>query len=317
MSGPRWSSRGTHDANVLPTGDSRQRLPDGSASGRRHTCDHGRVNDDPKRFTQRIEGYQPLVDDDFDMAELDPSIWLPYYLPQWAGRASSGANYRIRDGCLELFIAPEQRPWLPGVEGDLRVSSVQTGCFAGPIGSTIGQHRTSDELRVVEEQETVRLVTPTFAAIELRARWTPVVGQMVALWMIGFEDEPERSAEICVCEIFGDEADRGRALIGMGVHPFNDPCIEDDFEQVEATLDVGDWHDFAAIWTPDDVTFFVDDEPVKRVEQSPKYPMQLMLDIYDFEPPSPDRSSAPFLIDRLRVLQPRREEPSGRTVADV
>jgi beta-glucanase (GH16 family) len=203
-----------------------------------------------------------------------------------------------------LFIAADQRPWLPDIEGDLRVSSLQTGCFAGPAESTIGQHRTNEELRVVEEQDTARLVTPTFAAIELRARWAPVAGQMVALWMIGFEDEPDRSAEICICEIFGDEADGDRALVGMGVHPFNDPAVEDDFTKVDAAIDVSDWHDYAAIWTPDDVTFFIDDQPVKQVEQSPQYPMQLMLNIYDFEPPSPDRSASPFQIDRIRVLQP-------------
>ena len=29
---------------------------------------------------------------------------------------------------------------------------------------------------------------------------------MVALWLIGYEDEPDRSGEICVCEIFGRDA---------------------------------------------------------------------------------------------------------------
>ena len=255
-------------------------------------------------FSERVRGHRSLVDDEFETGDLDRSVWLPYYLPQWAGREASRARYRVRDGCLELFIAPDQRPWLPEVEGDLRVSSLQTGCFAGPVGSTIGQHRTSDQLRVVEEQTTVRLVTPMFAAVELRARWTPVAGQMVALWMIGVEDEPERSAEICICEIFGDEAESDRALVGMGVHPFHDPDIDDDFTKLDAAIDVGEWHHYAAIWTPDDVTFFLDDQPVERVEQSPQYPMQLMLDIYDFEPPSPDRSASPFQIDRLRVLQP-------------
>ena len=75
---------------------------------------------------------------------------------------------------------------------------------------------------------------------------------MVALWMIGFEDEPQRSAEICVCEIFGDEAGPDRALVGMGVHPFNDPEIDDDFEKLEAAIDIREWHNYSAIWTPDD-----------------------------------------------------------------
>ena len=45
---------------------------------------------------------------------------------------------------------------------------------------------------------------------------------MVALWMIGYEDPPERSAEICVCEIFGREVGVDHALVGMGVHPLGD-----------------------------------------------------------------------------------------------
>ena len=96
----------------------------------------------------------------------------------------------------------------------------------------------------------------------------------------------------------------------MGVHPFNDPAIHDDFTKVEAAVDVSDWHDYAAVWTPDDVTFFIDGEPVKRVEQSPQYPMQLMLNIYDFERSSSDRPASPFRINRIRVLRPRRESPT-------
>lgn len=262
------------------------------------------MGESPGTFTERVATYRSVVDDHFDSDDLDRSVWLPYYLPQWAGREASRARYRVRSGSLELFIAPDQTPWLPDIEGDLRVSSLQTGCFAGPIGSTIGQHRTNEELRVVEAQDNVRLATPRFGAIELRARWAPVAGQMVALWMIGFEDRPNRSAEICVCEIFGDEAQPGHTLVGMGLHPFNDPDIEDDFDQVEAAIDVSGWHSYAAIWTPADVTFFLDDEPVKRVEQAPQYPMQLMMNIYDFEPPSAVRSAAPFEIERLRILEP-------------
>ncbi len=46
--------------------------------------------------------------------------------------------------------------------------------------------------------------------------------------MIGFEDEPTHSAEICICEIFGRDVgslDR----VGMDVHPFGDPAIRDEF----------------------------------------------------------------------------------------
>jgi hypothetical protein len=39
---------------------------------------------------------------------------------------------------------------------------------------------------------------------------------------------------------------------------------------------------YAAEWAPDRVDFFVDGERVKTVEQSPAYPMQLMLNVYEF-----------------------------------
>lgn len=278
-----------------------------------------RVTIDGRRFGDRVSEYETLVDDRFDSGALDRSVWIPYYLPQWAGRERSLARYRVDDGRLELFVSQDQPRWIEDIEGDLRVSSLQTGCFAGPVGSTIGQHRTHDALTVVEEQPTQRLVTPQFAAIELRARWEPVAGQMVALWMIGFEDEPERSSEICVCEIFGDEAGHDRALVGMGVHPFNDPDLVDAFDKHDAEIDISEWHDYAAIWTADDVTFFIDGHPVEHVAQSPQYPMQLMLNTYDFEPPGPDRPATPFQVDRVRVLERSRpsstREPSPSRVA--
>ena len=105
---------------------------------------------------------------------------------------------------------------------------------------------------------------------------------MVALWLIGYEDEPERSAEICVCEIFGRDVGPDRALVGMGVHPFGDPHIVDDFSVESLPIDAREFHVYAAEWTPEQVAFFVDGELIKTVRQSPAYPMQLMLGIYEF-----------------------------------
>ena len=62
---------------------------------------------------------------------------------------------------------------------------------------------------------------------------------MAAWWMVGFEDRPERSGEICVFEVFGDTVEPGRsAAVGMGLHPFRDPRITDDFAAVPLPLDV-------------------------------------------------------------------------------
>jgi phosphohistidine phosphatase SixA len=65
----------------------------------------------------------------------------------------------------------------------------------------------------------------------------------------------------------------------MGVHPFHDPAIRDEFATVPVPIDARDPHTYAAEWTPQRVAFYVDDNLVKVVRQSPAYPMQLMLDI--------------------------------------
>lgn len=261
----------------------------------------GRVSDSLSTLSHLLAGHKLVIDEQFDGSELDRTRWIPYYLPQWAGRERSRAQFRLTNKRLELFIAEDQPAWLPEVEGDLRVSSLQSGCFAGPVGSTIGQHRTNDRLVVVEEQPVQRLVTPMFGAVELRASWIPHRDYMVAFWMIGFEDEPHRSAEICVCEMFGSDASDDMALVGMGVHPFGDPMITDDFDKVPAAIDIGATHDYAAVWTPGDITFFIDGEPEKRVEQSPQYPMQLMLNIYGFAADRDRPPCQPFTVHHVRV----------------
>jgi len=225
---------------------------------------------------------QPEFEDTFAGDRLDETKWIPYYLPQWSTRARSAARYRLGDGLLRLRIEEDQPAWLPEKEGALRVSSLQTGLFAGPVGSRIGQHGRGAVVR--EKQPTTRLYTPRYGRIEMRAKATDDPDCMVALWLIGFEDEPERSAEICVAEIFGRDVGPEEAKVGMGLHPFGDPSITDDFTVETLPIDAREFHVYAADWTPDHVSFSVDGRHVRTVHQSPAYPMQLMLNIYEFRP---------------------------------
>jgi hypothetical protein len=130
---------------------------------------------------------------------------------------------------------------------------------------------------------------------------------MVALWLIGYEDEPDRSAEICVCEVFGRDVTRDGAIVGLGLHPFGDRRIRDDFSRVSLPIDAREFHVYAADWTADGVDFFVDGELVKRVEQSPDYPMQLMLGIYEFPAERSDASVEAypkvFTVDYVRATR--------------
>lgn len=176
-------------------------------------------------------GYVADVVEDFAGATLDPDLWLPYHLPQWSGRAQAAARYTLADGRLELRVEAGQEPWCPELDGTPRVSSLQTGVFSGPPGSTVGQHRFSPDAVVREAQPETRLYTPHHGLVEMTARIDVDADGMAALWMIGFEDVPERSAEICVAEVFGRDAEPGSAAVGMGVHPFGDPAITDDVVQ--------------------------------------------------------------------------------------
>jgi hypothetical protein len=225
------------------------------------------------------------VEDTFDGRDLRADLWLPAYLPQWSSRDAAAARYDVADG-LRLRVDADQPPWNPEFDGELRVSSLQTGVFAGPTGSPIGQHRFRDGLVVREAQDPRALYTPRFGLVEARLRASDDPSTMVALWMIGYEDEPGQSAEICIAEIFGRDVFPDGAGVGMGVHPFEDRAIVDDFARELLPIDVREPHTYAAEWTPRFVAFYVDDRLVRVVDQSPAYPMQVMLGLYEFRDPS-------------------------------
>jgi len=247
--------------------------------------------------------YELEVEDGFEAPELDRRLWLPYYLPHWSSRAAAAARYEVGKGQLRLWVEPDQPPWCPEFDPDVRVSSVQTGLFAGPVGSMIGQHRFREGLVVREAQPNVALYTPQDGLIEICARATDERGAMVAGWMIGVEDVPEHSAEICIFEIFGRDVGAGEARIGMGLHPFGDPAIRDDFVRPTLPIDAREPHWYAAEWTIDGVRFYVDDQLVNVVGQSPAYPMQLMLGVYRFNGEAPART-AELVVERFRGSRP-------------
>ena len=268
-----------------------------------------RMNADDAAPTVDRSGYELEVEERFESPELDERLWIPRYLPHWTTGAASVARYAVGAGHLVLRIDEDQPPWSPEYTDGLRVSSLQTGTYSGPRGSGIGQHRWRDGLVVREEQPAVRLYTPMYGLFELRARFGDDPTTMAALWMIGYEDEPERSAEICIVEIFGRDVGASATGIGMGVHPFHDPAIRDEFSTVSVPIDARESHTYAAEWTAERVAFYVDDSLVKVVRQSPAYPMQLMLDIFEFRGAEPAGTGAGrypklFVVEAFRGYRP-------------
>lgn len=242
-------------------------------------------------------------EDTFDGGTLDESRWLPYYLPHWSSRARTGARYRVGGGALTLLIEEDQPAWCPEYDGEIRTSTLQTGLFAGPEGSAIGQLHFGPDLRVREAQQNVRLYTPLYGRFEVRCKAIADPRSMVAFWMIGYEDEPHRSGEICVAEIFGRDVQSDQAAVGMGIHPFGDPGLRDEFAAEPVRIDATELHTYAADWAPERVSFFVDGALIKVIEQSPDYPMQFMLGIYEFpgEPTGPYPKE--FVVDYVRAYR--------------
>jgi hypothetical protein len=232
----------------------------------------------------------PRFELEFDEAFVGPVLdegrWIPAYLPHWSTWELAAARYTIEDDRLQLLIDEDQLPWCPPLDGELKVSSLQTALIAGAPGSLNGQHQFDPPATVRNGPHDVRLYTPAYGRFEIRAAASADPRLMVALWMIGLGDVPERSAEICVMEIFGRDVNADGAGVGVGVHPHQDPAVTDDFERVRLPIDVTEFHDYAAEWTPDRIAFFVDGQCEKTVEQAIAYPMQLMLGIYEF-PPEP------------------------------
>ena len=103
------------------------------------------------------------VDERFDGPDLDPVLWIDSYLPAWSSRAESKAVYAIDERGLRLSIPADQPLWCPGLhDGPLRVSSVQTGNWSGPVGGTRGQQPFREGVVVREEQPTHCGFTPHF-----------------------------------------------------------------------------------------------------------------------------------------------------------
>jgi len=223
------------------------------------------------------------LDERFDGGDLDLDVWLPSYLPHWSSRAAAAATYAVRGGELVLTIPPDQGLWCEDTHDvPLRVSCLQTGNHSGPVGSATGPQTFRDGLLVQEEQPTWWGYTPLYGHIEVRMRGTITPRSMVAFWLSGIEDRPERSGEICVMEVFGDAVRDGGADVGMGLRRLRDPALTEAWSTGALPIDVAEFHTYAVDWRPGSLAFSVDGEVVREVGQAPDYPVQLMLGVFDF-----------------------------------
>jgi Glycosyl hydrolases family 16 len=225
-------------------------------------------------------------DEDFSAPELDQGRWIAHYLPHWTTPERSAARYDVRPGELRLRIDADQPTWRVE-DGEMRVSNLQTGAYAG-------QHRHRPDMAVATPTPTRRLYTPSAGRAEAVIRATADPTCMTAFWLLGFEeDSPDASGEICVAELFGHAIGPGRARVKIGVKAHGDPRLHTDMEEVELPIDATGRHTYAAEWDAGGVRFFVDDALVRTVAQRIGYPLQLMVDLFEF-PAGPKRDPAAY-----------------------
>jgi hypothetical protein len=253
--------------------------------------------------------FELVFTDGFDRGQLDLTRWFPWYLPQWSDRERTSTRYRFDDGRLVLRIDADTPEWSPEFDPGVRVANLQTGVGSGPVGSTLGQHHFRPGLVVREAQPPKYLYAPDSGLVEVRLAATEDPRCLTALWLIGIEDEPHRSGELCVVEIFGRDVRSDGALVGMGIHPFGDPFLVEDFHRVPVTLDVRKPHDYAVAWRAGRADFFIDEVHVLRLEQAPDYPMQLMLNLYELPTPNVGTPPGPYpkeaIVHRVRGYRHR------------
>ena len=154
--------------------------------------------------------------------------------------------------------------------------------------------------------------TPQYGYFELRAKGLRTSANHVTLWMIGYEDAPERSGEIALFELLGAQNSPTHSGIRYGVRPWSDPNLRDEFYEDYFDIDSALYHLYALEWTPRHIDFYLDNIHIRRINQSPGYPMQFMLSIYEhpfegawsgkYDPAAPYPKT--FAVDYFRAYQP-------------
>ena len=66
------------------------------------------------------------------------------------------------------------------------------------------------------------------------------------------------------------------------MHRFRDPVLTEEFSAEPRGIDVAEHHTYAVDWRPGSLSFSIDGDVVRRIDQAPDYPVQLMIGVFDF-----------------------------------
>jgi glycosyl hydrolase family 16 len=81
--------------------------------------------------------------------------------------------------------------------------------------------------------------------------------------------------------------------VRLGIKAHHDPRLRTDVVDLVLDLDTAEQHTYAVRWDARRTLFYVDDRLVRTVEQGTDYPLQLMVDLFEF-PDGAERDPAAY-----------------------
>ena len=114
---------------------------------------------------------------------------------------------------------------------------------------------------------------------------------MLGIWLVGHESTGESdSGEICIAEVFGDKVTAASSTVRLGVKAHHDPRLEDEMLDVPLPMDATRPHAYGARWDRAGCEITVDGTVVHTSDQVLDYPVQLMIDLWEFPAPGAQRA---------------------------
>jgi len=188
------------------------------------------------------EKWEPLPEltDEFDGDRLDEAKWHPHN-PEWLGRQPGyflPDNVTVSDGKLHITMRCEDREGLP----------------EGYHTFTCGAVKSKAKV--------------CYGYFEAKCRAMKSRGSS-AFWF--YDSTPEIWTEIDVFEI-GGGAPKHERVMHMNAHVFHTPTVKEHFARgSDYTADAdlaADFHLYALKWTPGELVYYFDGEPVRTMENT-------------------------------------------------
>lgn len=230
------------------------------------------------------EGYSPNLkgqdtekwilnfQEEFDEESLDPSKFSDVYLPHWSNPELVKANYSIGDGKIRLLIDQFQPGWMENT--NQQISSIQTGMKDG-------LHIWDSSLGITGHTPAVDNYATKYGYFELRAKAQKGGGIHSAWWMIGTQNQYDKSAEVDIFEILGKDIHSEESKVWVTLHPWYDTVMRTQRLDYWVDKDISeDYHTYGFEWMPDGMKWYFDGELVRQTNQSPDYSMYTLLGIY-------------------------------------